>query len=275
MTGSLQNRWQATWREVWTKLADAVDSPVDLFIQLFDCAVGFLIQPPPRVEYEVIHNDPTKARQAFRRLKGSDFKGEAAILGFLEAVYATLADLSTGRLAIRYQRLIKNFLSCFNLRYRLVETFKLRSLLPGSFAGLYSELEKLNSSNPHLAELMDDFEHSFDDTYARSHHQVDLKASIRAASMYAEGLATAVSRSSGTLGTLCDHLRCWPHCAVKDSLKKLYGFCSDYPGIRHSGNPDGQLRGLDGRDAVLLSVLLFSFSGYFSESLNISELLGA
>jgi len=274
MTGSLQSRWQFTWHEVWAKLAHSADAPVDLFIQLFDCAIDSLLHPPTRIEYEVIHNDPEKARQVFRHLKGTDFRSEADIVRFLELTYTTIADLRIGRLGERYQRLIKNFLVRFNLRYRLVEPFKLRSLLPGSFAGLYAELEKLNSANPHLAELLDNFEHSFD-AYTRSHQQADLKSSIERASIYAEGLATHVAHCTGTLGALCDRLSCWPHCGVKDALKKLYGFCSDYPGIRHSGNPAGQLRGLDGRDAVLLSVLLFSFSGYFPESLNINVLLGA
>jgi hypothetical protein len=121
---------------------------------------------------------------------------------------------------------------------------------------------------------MDNFEHSFD-AFVRSHQQADLKAAIGRASMYAEGLAAIVAHNTGTLGALCDSLSCWPHCAVKDALKKLYGFCSDYPGIRHAGNPTGQLRGLNGRDAVLISVLLFSFSAYFPDSLNFGELLGA
>jgi hypothetical protein len=92
--------------------------------------------------------------------------------------------------------------------------------------------------------------------------------------MYAEGLASGLAHRNDALGSLCDRLTCWPHSAVKDALKKLYAFCSDYPGIRHAGNPAGQLRELDGRDAVLLSVLLFSFSGYFSQGLDINELLG-
>jgi hypothetical protein len=233
--------------------------------------MDFLIHPPTREEYEVIHNDPEKARHAFRRLKGTDFKSESDIVGFLEAIYATITDLRIVGLGERYKQLIKNFLSRFNLRYRLVEPFKLRSLLPGSFSGLYAELEKLNSTNPYLAELMDNFEHSFD-AYARSHQQADLIASILRASLYAEGLASIVARSTGNLGSLCDTLHCWPHNTVKEALKKLFGFCSDYPGIRHSGNPAAQLRGLDGRDMVLLSVLLFSFSGFFPDSLNICEL---
>jgi len=129
MIGSLGNRWQFTWREVWAKLADLSAARPALFIQLFDCAEDFLNEMPRPVDYEVLRNDPAKARQAFRRLKGSDFKSEADTVGFLERAYTAIADLRSERLAERYERLIKNFLSRYNLRYRIVEPFKLRSLL--------------------------------------------------------------------------------------------------------------------------------------------------
>jgi hypothetical protein len=129
MIESLGNRWQFTWREVWAKLADLSAGPPDLFIQLFDCAEDFLNELPRPVDSEVLRNDPAKARQAFRRIKGSGFKSEADIVGFLERAYTAIADLRSERLAERYERLIKNFLRRYNLRYRIVEPFKLRSLL--------------------------------------------------------------------------------------------------------------------------------------------------
>ena len=53
------------------------------------------------------------------------------------------------------------------------------------------------------------------------------------------------SKSDGTtdtLGVICNRWACWPHITVRESLKKLYGFCSDYPGIRHPGHPEAKLR---------------------------------
>ena len=273
MIGSIGSRWQFTWHDVWAKLAICPRAPQDLFIQLFDCAIDYLRQTPAINEYEVIHNDPERAQQAFRHIRYCDFRGEADIVGFLEAAYTIIADFRVEELMARYQRLIQDFIARYNLRYRLVEPFRLRSSLSGAFAELYAELEKLSSSNPYLATLMDDFEHHYD-AYSRSHQEADLKAAISRASMYTEGLAGVIAGCSGTLGDMCDNLHCWPHRAISDALKKLYGFCSDYPGIRHSGNPAGQLRGLDGRDCILLSMLLFSFSGYFPDRLDINELVG-
>jgi hypothetical protein len=61
---------------------------------------------------------------------------------------------------------------------------------------------------------------------------------------------------------------------MRDALKCLYKFCSDYPGIRHAGDPNGVRRNLATRDATLASLLLVSFSGYLSPMVNEDEVLG-
>lgn len=83
-------------------------------------------------------------------------------------------------------------------------------------------------------------------------------------SNYAEGLASATRGTPGTLGALCDQLTDWPHDKVKEALKNLYKFCSDYPGIRHAGNPAGVLRSLATRDMILACLLVISFTGYLA-----------
>jgi len=74
--------------------------------------------------------------------------------------------------------------------------------------------------------------------------------------------------------SLYSHLSCWPHNTLKEALKKLYGFCSNYPGIRHGGNPNGQLRSLDEKDAILICLLLMAFSGYLTDEVNVQKILG-
>jgi hypothetical protein len=59
---------------------------------------------------------------------------------------------------------------------------------------------------------------------------------------------------------------------MKEALLKLYGFCSNYPGIRHSGNRGSQLRALTMKDGLLVSALLLIFSGYFME-LDVDEIM--
>lgn len=55
-------------------------------------------------------------------------------------------------------------------------------------------------------------------------------------------------------------------------MKKLYGFSSDYPGIRHAGNPAGALREIEMRDLVGMTVILAGFVPYLSEELDATVL---
>jgi len=70
------------------------------------------------------------------------------------------------------------------------------------------------------------------------------------------------------LSGMCNQIGTWPHGAIKASLKNLYGFASDYPGIRHGGNPAGALRAIEMRDMVAMSILLAGFTPYLSDQFN-------
>jgi hypothetical protein len=74
--------------------------------------------------------------------------------------------------------------------------------------------------------------------------------------------------TAGELGGMCSQLPYWPHTAVSESLKKLYGFTSDYPGIQHGGNPGGVRLSIEMRDMVAMCVLLTGFSPYLTDKLN-------
>lgn len=146
-------------------------------------------------------------------------------------------------------------------------------MLPGSFTNLYGELQRLNAGNAHLASLLVDFERAFDQ-YARTQDTTDLKTSIQKVSNYAEGLASATHGKPGTLGALCDQLTDWPHDKVKEALKDLYKFCSDYPGIRHGGNPAGVRRNLATRDVTMACLLVICFTGYLTPRMDERQVLG-
>lgn len=71
-----------------------------------------------------------------------------------------------------------------------------------------------------------------------------------------------------TLGAICDQVGTWPHEKLKAAMKDLYGFASDYPGIRHGGTPANALRAVDLRDLIALAILLAGFAPYLSNGLN-------
>jgi hypothetical protein len=277
MSGSLRQVWEYLPPELWEPLADysARDAaaPPDLFSDLFETADDFLSPHPTDTELEGARNNLDMARQRFLALKGNDFASESAIVNFLEEVNKVIADYEITGYEDFYRRLLRDVLHKFNLRYRLDDPFTLRFLLPGSFTNLYEELHRLNVGNGHLSGLLTDFEKSFD-RYARTKDSTDLKTCIAKASNYAEGLASATCGAPGTLGALCDQLTDWPHDKMRDALKSLYKFCSDYPGIRHAGNPAGVRRKLNTKDVTLASLLLLSFSGYMSNKIDEQVILG-
>ena len=277
MSGSLRFGWEFLPVEVWEPLANYavknVEAPSSLFSDLFATADEFLAPRPTESELEEARNDPEKARQRFLALKGTDFTSEFSVVHFLEEAYEVITDYEIPGFGDLYCRLLRATLSKYNLRYRLDDPCVVRFLLPGSFTNLYAELQRVNTGNIHLAGLLVDFEKAFDQ-YARTQDPTDLKTSIHKVSNYAEGLASATRGTPGTLGALCDQLTDWPHDKVKEALKDLYKFCSDYPGIRHGGNPAGVRRNLATRDVTLACLLVISFTGYLTPRMDERQVLG-
>jgi hypothetical protein len=273
MSGSFRSHWEYMSADAWDPLAAHEKAPPDLFGDLFDAVDDYLALPTSEAVLEEILNDADKARQAFLPLKGSDFAGETAIVRFLEEAYKIIDDYDIDGYAEYFKLLLRGFIRKYNLRYRLDDPFALRFLLPGSFANLYLELNRLNTANTHLSGLLQDFEHAFDN-YARSQDGTDLKTCIHRASNYAEGLASSTNGQAGTLGALCNQIGDWPHDKVKEALQSLYKFCSDYPGIRHGGNPKGMRRDLSVKDSTLICLLLLSFAGYLSPNVDERFVLG-
>ena len=273
MIGGLRGHWLYTGPDVWNRLASVRKAPADFFTELYRTAYDFLPTPPEYKEFEAAVNDPEYAKRGFERIQATDFENETSVIGFMEAAFGTIQGFEIKGYERLYQKLVRDFIEKYNLRYQIDRPFRLRLLLPGVFADFYQDLFRLSQIDAHLTELLHDFEHSFG-TYTRTKQAIDLRTCISKASMYAEGVAGKTTGKSGTLGSLCDCLDCWPHATVRESLKKLYGFCSDYPGIRHAGNPESRLRDLETKDGVLICLLFFAFSGYLTNQLRTDEVIG-
>jgi hypothetical protein len=264
-------------QEIWEPLADHEQAPQDLFSDLYNEVEDHLGVHTSQALFEEIRNDPVIARAKFLAIKGTDFASEMEIAEFLEEAYEAIEDYGIPGYSEKFKSHLRTFIAKYNLRYRLDDPFELRFLLPGSFSNLYNDLRRINATNPALVTLMSDFEYAFNQ-YSRTLTQADLKTCISKASNYAEGLASFTSGSpivGNTLGALCNKLNTWPYNKVKESIVNLYHFCSDYPGIRHAGTPNNARRTLDKEDPILVSILLFAFSGYLTTNLNKQEVLGA
>lgn len=268
MRGEFIGVWSETWREIWLPLIDHEDVAEDIFCELYRELAQALTAKPSVEDLADIIDNPVQSREAFEKTRSDELGGERALVSFLEAAHPALEDLGGDELSNRYFNLLTGFIEKFSLRYDLRRPCTLCPTLPGVFASLVRDLRALTNRDPHLDALMKDFENGVRDlrfgcTDGR------IRTCLGKQFMLLEALGSiAPGVTKDTLGGMCDELASWPHAAVKESLKKLYGFASDYPGIRHGKNAGGKLRDIDMRDMVAMSILLAGFTPYLSNELN-------
>ena len=237
MRGEFIGVWAETWHEIWFPLMDEPLSdneegvPFDLFCELYrDLAKALKAQPSIEALADII-DDPVQSREAFEKTTVADLAGERAVVTFLEAAHPALDDLVGDELSNRYFNLLTAFIDKFGLRYDRRRPCTLCPTLPGVFASLIHELRLLTSQDPNLDQLMKDYEDAVRDLrFASSDGRI--KTCISKQFMLLEGIgAVDPNTTKTTLGGMCEELTSWLHATLKDALKKLYGFASDYPGI--------------------------------------------
>ncbi len=213
-------------------------------------------------------NDAVSSRQAFEAVRSSDLAGERALVAFFEAAHSALDELVGDELSNRYFNLLASFIEKFSLRYDLRRPCTLCPTLPGVFASLVRDLRVLTSQDAHLDAQMKDFENAVRDL---RHDCSDgrIKTCIQKQMNLLEAIGRTVPGVTGTtLGAICNQVGTWPHEKLKEAMRDLYGFASDYPGIRHGGTPANALRAVDMRDLVAMSILLAGFTPYLSSALD-------
>jgi hypothetical protein len=241
MQGQLLPVWQDTWSHLWAPLARKASrlGHADLFCELYPDLNRALTAPKSIEGLAQITGDIRGARHEFRKVKPSDLASELELVAFIEGCYETLEDLGGDALANAYFVLLDRFLERFGLRYDLRRPCSLCPTLQGVFASLVRELRTVTGQDVHLDNLMKGFEDAIRDLkYGCTDGRI--KTCISKQIMLLEAIgANAPGVTTGTLGEMCDQVGSWPHAAIKESLKKLYGFASDYPGIRHGRNTRG------------------------------------
>jgi hypothetical protein len=274
MRGEFIGVWSETRREIWAPLfeqpqgADDAGLPVDIFCELYRALASALV-PRPSVEVLAdIIDSPLQSRQAFESTVASDIAGERALVGFFETAFDALEEFGGDELTNRYFNLLATFIEKFSLRYDLRRPCTLCPTLPGVFASLVRQLRFLTTQDAHLDALMKDYESVVRDL----RHDCSggrIKTCIQKQVNLLEAIGrTAPGVTGATLGAICNQIGTWPHDKLKEAMKDLYSFTSDYPGIRHGGTPANALRAVDMRDMVAMSILLAGFAPYLSGAIN-------
>lgn len=268
MRGEFIGVWSETWREIWLPLIDHEDVPEDIFCELYRALAPTLKNQPSVEALADIIDNPVQSREAFENTGANDFAGERALVTFLEAGHSALDELAGDQLSNRYFNLLAGLIDKFSLRYDLRRPCTLCPTLPGVFASLVRDLRVLTSQDAHLDTLMKDFENAVRDL-RHDCSEGRIKTSIQKQVNLLEAIGRTVPGVTGTtLGVICNQVGTWPHEKLKEAMKDLYSFASDYPGIRHGGTPANALRAVDMRDMVAMSILLAGFTPYLSSAIN-------
>ncbi len=280
MRGELVSVWTETWREIWLPLsesplgADDEFPPSDIFCELYRT-----LEPAfsPRITIEDladIIDDPLQSREAFASVSADEIANERSLASFFENAFDTLDELGGEDLTNHYFKLLSNFVKKFSLRYDLRRPCVLCPTLPGVFTSLVDELRAHTKQDLHLDALMEDFEEAMRDLrYDISEGRIKTCIQKQVNLLEAVGRA-APGMTETTLGAICNQVGTWPHKKVKEAIKSLYVFTSDYPGIRHGGTPASEIRALDMRDLIAISVLLTGFTPYLESRLNADAIFG-
>ncbi len=265
MKGELLPVWRDMREYVWTRLAkEFAEVHPDIYCELFRALNPVLVAPKSVQEVADITDNPAQAMRAFRRIRPSQIQNELALVGFLESVHEVLDDLGGDPVANYYFQLLDEFLVHFSLRYELRQPCHLCPTLPGLFAKHVSALRTVASTSAHLQQLLGEFETALRDLRT-DRSEARLKTCIQKQVNLLEALGHACPGvTANTMGAIADEVGTWPHLGVKDSLKKMYGFASDYPGIRHGGTPANAIRNLEVKDVIAVSIALAGLAAYVS-----------
>src|SRR5882724_9676735 len=268
MRGEFIGVWSETWREIWEVLGLHEAAPSDLFCELYYELSDALKLILTAQELAEISDDPERSRKTFENTRTQDLSGEPKLVAFLEDAHEIFQDLGGDTLSNHYFNLLATFIDKFSLRYDLRRPCILCPTLPGVFANLLRDLRAVTSQNANLDSRMKDFEDAVRDLrYGCTEGRI--KTCIGKQFMLLEAMgAGCPGVTKKTLGDICDQIGTWPHATIRESLKRPYGFASDYPGIRHGTDSEGAVRNVDMRDMVAICILLAGFTPYLTDLLN-------
>jgi hypothetical protein len=310
MRGDLKSAWPYVWSDIWVRLYETKGTPVELFSELYAALMPRPRPPaaPPeptvfdadgkmadtnemaaaasfqeameaynreRLSYEqALTAEPEKARTWLREGLQTTLRTEAHAVAALEKAFTKINDIGGDALSNRYVNLVESFIEKYNLRYDLRRPFSLHPTISGVFTQLICQLKGATLSDAHLNTIMLEFEDSFRDLKAGI-TPARIKACISRQANLLEAIGQIAPNVTGnTLGAICDQVGTWPHEGLKESAKSIYKFSNQYPGIRHAGTPATQIREIELRDLIAVSVLLAGLTPYLTDRMSSEAIYG-
>lgn len=307
MRGELLAAWPYVWSEIWVKLYESKGTPIEMFSELYVALMPKPkrpVQPPPPTSfddngemndiYEIAARDgyeqamliynaeklkyeeamtasPDRARKWLLNELGDTLLNENDAIGALGKAYELFDEIGGEDLSGKFFGIVKRFIEKFNLRYELRPRFELSPTLSGIFTQLLAHLKKASEVEPQLEILMNEFEESFQDLRA-GQTPTRIKSCLSRQVNFLESLGGLHPNvTANTFGQVCNQVGTWPHKDLIEVAKKIYGFTCDYPGIRHGGTLANQIRDLDLRDVIAVSILMAGVTPYLTDRINLNS----
>ena len=284
--------WRLSWKEIWLlvqeepgeeedtlrtileghELPEDFEPHGDLFAALYQEAVRALKEEVKEdIGFKGIAVDNDSASSLFQGIEHTDFESELSLVQFYESAYETLSDYDE-LLPQRFLLLLKGFASKYNLRYEIDGQGRITPTVPGLFTSLFDEMSSIGESDDDVRDLLLELNHAYRDLKSDK-SETRIKAYILRLTNLIESIARKHPETTmSTLGKASKELKTWPHPAIQLSLSNLYGFASDFPGIRHSGNSSSRLRSLDMRDMIALTIIFAGYTPYLSDRIDCENL---
>lgn len=234
-------------------------SNADLYPGLYRVAAKQIFPPvsPGRI-LEVVE-DSGASFVALQDLTADSFRSEAAIIDFIEDAYEETLEIGGAELADNFFELILHFIWKHGLRYEIRRPMQISVSARGMFSSVIDEMRRMASLDTHQSEMLSALEDSIHEL-SLGETPVRQKRCLQAFFNYFEALTSShPDVKPGVLSSQVKQIKSWPHAAIAASLLSLYGFASDYPGVRHGGNPASSLRELETKDIGALMVVLTGF----------------
>jgi hypothetical protein len=262
MSFFLLPNWQKLNADLWASLEESVDVPEDMYIELLRYRLLLIgRQELDKSENAEALNNPAKAGDRFMALPLPS--GESNCVSILTEYYGILRQFGR-ELGDEYRKLLQDWISAHNLRYKVTEHCHLELSVEGTLLTEYEFLKKSLSANQHRSEAIVDVEKCL----AKLNDINEARNCIRAASNVLEGIV--IDRSTireDTLGRALPGCHgVFPHDSIRGCVEGLWKFCNDYPNLRHPGTPSSSLRNLKKDDALLMLALTVAFGTYIIDN---------
>lgn len=280
MKGHLGFVIDRAFSELWQPLTDHDDCPTNVFGEIYNDLRRFLKDPEPQYRREddgairdvtagldswasLALNDSAIAEELLIDLSNSDFASESSVLSAVSSTYSILGEVATDELANRYLYLLRIFVERYSLGYYVDDKARLWSSFPGLMASYFEWIKANATRSPHIYKQLSAFEHmlaeSVDDPI-----ETRILTTIQKQCNLLEAMGSSRADVDGNnMGSIADQIGTWPHENLKEAAKRLYGFASDFPGLRHGGTEGSDVRDLDLRDLIGVTLSLTGLVAYF------------